>query len=101
MKRKSKLIGIATFLLFAFAAIYMFGQYDGRAGNESLFVKKALAAEKKSLISPVKARGRDFYAPNSEDLGPDEMRLDCLWHRHAHGASETSGLVLAARTGQR
>jgi hypothetical protein len=25
--------------------------------------------------SPVKARGRDFYAPNSEDLGPDEMRL--------------------------
>ena len=25
--------------------------------------------------SPVTARGRDFYAPNSEDLGPDEMRL--------------------------
>ena len=25
--------------------------------------------------SPVKARSRDFYAPNSEDLGPDEMRL--------------------------
>jgi len=25
--------------------------------------------------SPVKARARDFYAPNSEDLGPDEMRL--------------------------
>jgi ribonuclease Z len=26
-------------------------------------------------ISPVKARARDFYAPNTEDLGPDEMRL--------------------------
>ena len=25
--------------------------------------------------SPVKARGRDFYAPNSEPLRPDEMRL--------------------------
>jgi ribonuclease Z len=25
--------------------------------------------------SPVKARNRDFYSPNSEDLGPDEMRL--------------------------
>ena len=25
--------------------------------------------------SPVKARDRDFYAPNTEDLGPDEMRL--------------------------
>ena len=26
-------------------------------------------------ISPTKSRDRDFYAPNSEDLGPDEMRL--------------------------
>ena len=25
--------------------------------------------------SPVRSRARDFYAPNSEDLGPDEMRL--------------------------
>jgi ribonuclease Z len=25
--------------------------------------------------SPVKARDRDFYTPNSEDLGPNEMRL--------------------------
>lgn len=27
------------------------------------------------VFSPVKARARDFYAPNSEDLGPNEMRL--------------------------
>jgi hypothetical protein len=26
-------------------------------------------------ISPTEARDRDFYAPNSEDLAPDEMRL--------------------------
>jgi len=29
----------------------------------------------KTVISPVKARARDFYAPNTEDLGPNEMRL--------------------------
>ena len=28
-----------------------------------------------SDVSPVKARARDFYAPNTEDLAPDEMRL--------------------------
>ncbi len=27
------------------------------------------------LVSPTDARERDFYAPNSEDLRPDEMRL--------------------------
>ena len=27
------------------------------------------------MISPTKARERDFYAPNSEDLNPDEMRV--------------------------
>jgi ribonuclease Z len=32
-------------------------------------------AEAAGKYSPVKARARDFYAPNSEDLGPDEMRL--------------------------
>jgi ribonuclease Z len=26
-------------------------------------------------ISPTKSRDRDYYSPNSEDLGPDEMRL--------------------------
>ncbi|MGI9329809.1 MAG: guanitoxin biosynthesis MBL fold metallo-hydrolase GntH [Gammaproteobacteria bacterium] len=29
----------------------------------------------KPLVSPVAARERDFYAPNSEDLKPDEMRV--------------------------
>ncbi|MGB5374723.1 MAG: MBL fold metallo-hydrolase, partial [Polyangiales bacterium] len=32
-------------------------------------------AEAAGPYSPVKARARDFYAPNTEDLGPDEMRL--------------------------
>ncbi len=32
-------------------------------------------ADTKAKYSPVAARLRDFYSPNSEDLGPDEMRL--------------------------
>jgi ribonuclease Z len=32
-------------------------------------------AEAAGQYSPVKARARDFYAPNTEDLRPDEMRL--------------------------
>jgi len=38
-------------------------------------IKPAAAQDDATKISPVKARARDFYAPNSEDLGPDEMRL--------------------------
>ena len=33
------------------------------------------AKDKKQKISPVEPRDRDFYAPNSEALGPNEMRL--------------------------
>ncbi len=35
----------------------------------------AVAADSPVGISPVRARPRDFYAPNSEDLAPDEMRV--------------------------
>jgi ribonuclease Z len=35
----------------------------------------ALAAESQPKVSPVKARVRDFYAPNSENLASDEMRV--------------------------
>jgi len=33
------------------------------------------AGQGKQLVSPTKARDRDFYAPNSETLKPDEMRV--------------------------
>jgi ribonuclease Z len=32
-------------------------------------------AEKEESVSPTKARARDYYAPNTEDLAPDEMRV--------------------------
>jgi ribonuclease Z len=56
----------------------MLGQYDARVGNEFSLMKDSIAAQSgkgKPLVSPVKARERDFYAPNSEDLAPDEMRV--------------------------
>ncbi len=46
-----------------------------RIGPRPRFIEPAVAAENPLEISPVKARERDFYAPNSEDLAPDEMRL--------------------------
>jgi ribonuclease Z len=47
---------------------------DQRAGRPFSLASPAHAADAATL-SPVEARARDFYAPNSEDLRPDEMRL--------------------------
>ena len=52
------------------AAAYFLGRVDERAGRPSLLVNGA-----KAKVSPVKARDRDVYLPNSEDLGPKEMRV--------------------------
>ncbi|MDX2349909.1 MAG: hypothetical protein QNK32_05915 [Porticoccus sp.] len=57
------------------AGIYLWGLSDGQKGVSSGVLEKAFAAESPTNSSPVKASARDFYAPNSEDLGPDEMRL--------------------------
>ncbi|MBW2286590.1 MAG: MBL fold metallo-hydrolase [Deltaproteobacteria bacterium] len=66
------LIGIvATGVL---AAGYFMGRSDERAGRSFSLVRPVQAADAPTL-SPTKARARDFYAPNSEDLRPDEMRL--------------------------
>ena len=46
--------------------------------NGSSLISPSIAQESgggEPMVSPVKARARDFYAPNSEDLRPDEMRL--------------------------
>jgi len=72
---KFLIIGVA---IVVFASVFYFRGYnDGPADKEPYF---ALDAEAKETppVSPVKARDRDFYAPNSEVLGPDEMRLIAL-----------------------
>jgi ribonuclease Z len=51
---------------------YVLGYFDGRDGNELIGVAHAA---NKPPISPVDARPRDVYYPNSENLAPDEMRV--------------------------
>lgn len=76
MKRptgKITVIAVATLAIATLA--YQLGNLDGRAGRTLQFIETAIAVESQSEFSPVKARARDFYSPNSEDLAPDEMRL--------------------------
>ncbi len=53
---------------------YVMGRSDERAGRSFSLTSPAQAAGQPT-ISPVKARPRDSYFPNSEDLHPDEMRV--------------------------
>ena len=48
---------------------------DGQKADQSAGEQPAAAVPTAPVYSPVKARARDFYAPNTEDLGPNEMRL--------------------------
>jgi ribonuclease Z len=48
----------------------------GTHGVPGVSAASAQESEKtKPMVSPVKSRPRDFYAPNSEDLKPDEIRI--------------------------
>jgi ribonuclease Z len=69
---KSLPAGIAaTFALGIAVGAYL-------ASSESSLLPSAVAQEagnSKPMLSPVKARPRDVYYPNTEDLAPDEMRV--------------------------
>ncbi|MGB5659743.1 MAG: MBL fold metallo-hydrolase, partial [Thermoanaerobaculia bacterium] len=60
-------IALVAVTAIAVAVGYVVG---GAIGKEN-----AAEAASGPGVSPTKARGRDFYAPNSENLEPDEMRL--------------------------
>jgi len=62
-------------IVVAIAVVYQWGLLSGLQGLSSGVMAKAFAAESPTKSSPVSSRARDFYAPNSEDLAPDEMRL--------------------------
>jgi len=70
-----KRVLIVASMTFVSVILYQWGNLDGREGKVSGLIGESIAAESSPKISPVKARARDFYAPNSEDLAPDEMRL--------------------------
>ncbi len=74
MTISKRMLTVASLVLMTMV-IYQWGHLDGSEGKTSLLLAESVAAESPAKISPVKARARDFYAPNSEDLAPDEMRL--------------------------
>jgi ribonuclease Z len=57
------------------AMLYLAGHSDGRRGSAPGLPAESFASESSPQYSPVEARDRDFYAINSEPLGPNEMRL--------------------------
>jgi len=78
MKIVKRLI-LGTSVVAIAAALYLLGNWDGRTGTTAGLVGESFAAEDAAeKYSPVEARARDFYSPNSEPLGPDEMRLIAL-----------------------
>ncbi len=68
----TKKIFIGASLAFVAAIIYLWGHTDGMNGRE---LSSNALAQSSSEMSPVAARERDVYFPNSEDLDPDEMRV--------------------------
>jgi ribonuclease Z len=64
-------------LSLVFAAGLAVGAYVSTV-DVSFLIPSTYAAQSGDgdpMISPVKRRDRDFYAPNSEDLAPDEIRV--------------------------
>ena len=71
-----KVVIAASLTFGAAVALYLWGYSDGRAGRAPGLSQTVVAAAKAPPgLSPVKARARDAYFPNSEDLAPDEMRV--------------------------
>ena len=89
------LVGVVIGYVIARTNMTSFSSADAReadAKKEKQTDKKAAAAKAAPGVSPVKARPRDVYFPNSEDLGPDEMRVISLGtgmpsSRRSQGAS--------------
>jgi ribonuclease Z len=70
---KLAFLAIVAVVVVAMIGVYIKGNYDGRVGKGLQLTPEVLAA--KAKLSPVKARPRDAYFPNSEDLGRNEMRV--------------------------
>ncbi|MCZ6888300.1 MAG: guanitoxin biosynthesis MBL fold metallo-hydrolase GntH [Gammaproteobacteria bacterium] len=71
----TKRVFVITSVIVAAVIAYSWGHSDGRAGKALGFAEVAFAAESSPGVSPVEARPRDVYYPNSEDLAEDEMRV--------------------------
>jgi len=67
-KRKMRESIIVVVFALGLAAGLFLANYDE-------LVISPVAGKDKPMVSPTKARARDFYAPNSETLDPDEIRI--------------------------
>ena len=75
VRRALRAIAIPGALGLVVMAAYMWGRTDERRGAPS-WVPAAIAQQQQDvLVSPTGPRDRDAYFPNSEQLGPDEMRV--------------------------
>jgi ribonuclease Z len=73
-QHRKSITAVSLIVAVAIGGAYLMGRSDERAGRPFWLAKPAHAADAPT-ISPVKARPRDSYFPNSEDLRPDEMRV--------------------------
>jgi len=73
--KSSKIMLIGVAITFAAVFLSSWGHLDGREGIALGIISEANAADSPEKVSPVKARAREVYFPNSEDLGRDEMRV--------------------------
>ena len=74
MKTVKRLSTVVCVIIIGLS-LYLWGHNNGRNGEAIELASKAVAAENVEEVSPVKARPREAYYPNSEDLNPDEMRI--------------------------
>jgi ribonuclease Z len=73
MKKIMLACGVLFFAVITSSVNYSVVQ--GRNSWELNVLREVVAAETELAVSPVEARPRDVYYPNSENLAPDEMRV--------------------------
>jgi ribonuclease Z len=95
MKRKFKFFGVVAVVAFVAVAIYGLGVYSGESGSSISIVKEAQAQQKGKMpkdniidgellphgYTPMEIRNGVYprmYTPNTEKLGPKEMRVIAL-----------------------
>lgn len=71
MKMQNKL----SLLCIIMTGAFFFGTPEGKRGFFEGMGIEAAASETSEEVLPEKARSRETYYPNNEDLLPDEMRV--------------------------
>jgi ribonuclease Z len=78
MKERKRLLRLSVWLAagVSFGALLASSDQAAKIAGDLFGPSAALAQEADQMeVSPVKARARETYYPNSEDLDPDEMRV--------------------------